>query len=266
MKKITANHQFKKKYGQNFLIDENILTKIVNKANIREETLVLEVGVGSANLTKKIANVAKYVIGYEIDETLKPLVSESLESHENVKVIYDDFLKRDLIKDVKEFDYNHLFVVANLPYYITTPIISKLIEDNLDIDKMVIMVQKEVGDRINAKPNTKDYSSLTIFIHYYFDVEKLFDVSRNVFIPKPNVDSIIIQLKKRDKKEHLKDEKLFFKLIRDAFKYKRKNLRNNLKDYDLEKINTVLSRYGLDLTVRAEQLTMEQFITIANAL
>jgi 16S rRNA (adenine1518-N6/adenine1519-N6)-dimethyltransferase len=263
---LENNFNFKKKYGQNFLIDNNILNKIVASADIKENTLVIEIGVGSGNLTKKIAECAKNVIGYEIDENLKPIISESLKEYTNVTIIYDDFLKRNLVNDLKKFEYSTIYVIANLPYYITTPIISKLIEDNINVDKMVIMIQKEVADRINAKPDNKDYNSLTIFLNYYFNVSKLFDVSKNVFIPKPNVDSSVIELSRKDKKYKVKNEDLFFKIVRDAFTQKRKNLRNNLKNYDLQKIDEVLKKYNLDLTARAEHLTIEEFIEIANNL
>lgn len=268
IKKIISdnNFNFKKKFGQNFLIDENIINKIVNSADIKDGTLVIEIGVGSGNLTRKVALAAKNVIGYEIDEKLKPILSETLGSYPNVDVIFDDFLKRDIHDDIAKYDYENIYVIANLPYYITTPIITKLIDDRIPLEKMIIMVQKEVGDRLGAKPDNKEYNSLTIFINYYFEVSKLFDVSKNVFVPRPNVDSAIIQLKRRNVKVDVKNENLFFKLVRDAFQYKRKNLRNNLKGYDLKKIEEVLNSCGLDLSVRAEHLTIEQFANIANNL
>ena len=141
----------------------------------------------------------------------------------------------------------------------------KIIEDNIGVDKIVVMVQKEVGDRFKAKPNSKDYSSLSVYLNYYFDVKKVLDVSRNVFMPKPNVDSIVVEFSKKER-VNLKNEQLFFKLVRDSFKQKRKNLRNNLKGYDLERINTILNKYNFDLTVRAEQLDINIFIDIANNL
>lgn len=266
MKKILNGNEidFKKKFGQNFLKDENILNKIIVQADVNSSTTVIEIGVGSGNLTKKLVEAAKNVIGYEIDESLKPIISQKLDIYPNLKIIYDDFLKRNVKADLKNYDYEKLYVVANLPYYITTPIITKLIEDEIKIDKMVIMVQKEVGDRLNAKPDSKEYNSLTIFINYYFKVKKLFDVSRNAFVPKPNVDSVIIELAKRENEYLPNNRELFFKLVRDAFRYKRKTLKNNLKDYDLESILKVLKKYELDLSVRAEHLTIEQFIDIAN--
>lgn len=255
---------YKKKYGQNFLNDENILNNIISMAEIMDDTLVLEIGVGSGNLTKKIAKKAMNVIGYEIDDNLRDIITKKLSSYKNIDIIYDDFLKRDIKKDIEKYNYKYLYVVANLPYYITTPIITKLIEENIKINKMVIMVQKEVADRLSAKPGSKDYNSLTIFLNYYFSVRKLFDVSRNAFVPKPNVDSAVIKLKRNENKLKLKDEALFFKIVKDAFKFKRKNLKNNLKGYDLDKLSTILSKYNLDLTVRAEHLTIEQFADIAN--
>ena len=157
-------------------------------------------------------------------------------------------------------------MVANLPYYITTPIIIKIIEDNIKVDKMLVMVQKEVGDRFKATPGSKDYSSLSVFLNYYFDVKKLLDISKNVFLPKPNVDSIVVEFKKKENLKEVTNKELFFKLIRDAFKQKRKTLKNNLKEYNLLKIEEILKKYNYDLSVRAEQLTIDIFIEIANNL
>ena len=257
------NFNFKKKYGQNFIVDKNIIENIVNKTKIDRETLVIEIGPGAGSLTSKLGEVSKNVIAYEIDETIKPVLEKNI--HSNTKIIYDDFLKRNVKEDIKNYEYKKIYVVANLPYYITTPIIIKLIEDKLDIDKIVVMVQKEVGDRFKAKPNTKEYNSLSVYLNYYYTVEKIIDVSKNVFIPKPNVDSIVISL---EKKKHLplKNEELFFKLVRDSFKQKRKTLKNNLKNYDLDKIEKTLKKYNANLSVRAEALSLEAFVDIANNL
>ena len=260
------NFTFKKKFGQNFLKDQNILDKIVNKSEVDKDTLVIEIGVGAAALTKTVAPNAYNVLGYEIDTTLKPILEDKLKEYNNIDIIYDDFLNRNVNEDIKKYNYKKLYVIANLPYYITTPIITKLIDDNVNVDKMVVMVQKEVGDRFNAKPDTKNYNSLTVFLNYYFDINKLMDVSRKCFVPEPNVDSVIIELKRKETKYNVKNEKIFFKLVRDAFTHKRKNLRNNLKGYDLEKIENVLKEYNLDLNVRAEHLTIDQFINISNEL
>lgn len=260
------NFTFKKKFGQNFLKDQNILDKIVNKSEVDKDTLVIEIGVGAAALTKTVAPNAYKVLGYEIDTTLKPILEDKLKEYNNIDIIYDDFLNRNVNEDIKKYNYKKLYVIANLPYYITTPIITKLIDDNVNVDKMVVMVQKEVGDRFNAKPDTKNYNSLTVFLNYYFNINKLMDVSRKCFVPEPNVDSVIIELKRKETKYDVKNEKIFFKLVRDAFTHKRKNLRNNLKGYDLEKIENVLKEYNLDLNVRAEHLTIDQFINISNEL
>lgn len=258
------NFNFKKKFGQNFITDKNIIKNIVEKANIDKETLVIEIGPGAGSLTHILGKQAQNVLAYEIDETLKPILEKNIQN--NTQIIYGDFLKRDIIPDIKKYNYNKLYVVANLPYYITTPIIIKLIEDKIPVDKIVVMVQKEVGDRFRATPNTKEYNSLSIFLNYYFEVKKELDISRNVFIPKPNVDSIVVSFTKRQNKLPLKNEDIFFKLIRDSFKQKRKTLKNNLKEYDLSKIEEILKKHNQDLSVRAEALPIEIFVEIANNL
>lgn len=256
----------KKMFGQNFIIDENIINSIITKSGVDKDTLVIEIGPGAGSLTHKLSEYSKNVLCYEIDTTLKELLSDNLSNCNNVEIIYKDFLKADVLSDIKKYDYKKLYVVANLPYYITTPIIIKFIEENIPVDKLVVMVQKEVGDRFKAIPGTKDYNSLSIYLNYYFDVKKILDVSKNVFIPKPNVDSIVVEFSKRVDKPKLYSEELFFKLVKDSFVQKRKTLRNNLKGYDLEKIEEVLKKYGFDLSVRAEQLPIEIFVEIANNL
>ncbi|MFI3307021.1 MAG: 16S rRNA (adenine(1518)-N(6)/adenine(1519)-N(6))-dimethyltransferase RsmA [Mycoplasmatota bacterium] len=260
------NFKFKKNFGQNFIIDENIVNSIVNKAQIKENSLVIEIGPGAGSLTGKLCQVAKYVLCYEIDESIENILNENLNCYNNYEVIFDDFLKRNVEEDLKKYNYDNLYVVANLPYYITTPIVVKLVEENIDVSKIVVMVQKEVGDRFKAVPGTKDYSSLSVFLSYYFKTSKLLDVSRNVFIPKPNVDSIVVALEKKMELKHLENKELFFKLVKDSFTQKRKTLRNNLKDYDLENIKLTLEKYNLDLSVRAEQLSLDIFIEISNNL
>jgi 16S rRNA (adenine1518-N6/adenine1519-N6)-dimethyltransferase len=257
---------FKKHLGQNFLTDENVLNNIIDRSLVDKETLVIEIGPGAGALTCKIADVAKQVIAYEIDKTLEPLLNDVID-YDNVEIIYDDFLKRNIQDDIVKYSYKKLFVIANLPYYITTPIINKLINDKISVDKIVVMIQKEVADRFLAKPSTKQYNSLTIFIDYFFQVNKLFLVSKNVFMPKPKVDSMVIELVKREKnKVMVLNDDIFFKLIRDSFSFKRKTLRNNLMTYDLDKVAKVLLKYNLDLTVRAEALTIDVFADISNSL
>lgn len=260
------NFTFKKKFGQNFLLDQNILNNIVDLANITENTLVIEIGVGAAALTKKLSSKAKNVLGYEIDKTLKEPLNVILDEYKNIDVIFDDFLNRNIKLDLAKYKYDNLMVVANLPYYITTPIISKFINEKIDVSKIIVMVQNEVADRFSAKVGTKSYNSLTIFLNYYFNIKKAFVVSRNVFYPKPNVDSAVVTFTKKQNTLKADNEKLFFKLVRDAFCQKRKTLKNNLKGYDLDKIGEVLKKYNKDVTFRAENIAIDEFIDIANNL
>lgn len=258
------NFSFKKKYGQNFIIDENIINAIINKADIDNDTLVIEIGPGAGSLTKKLVLKAGFVLCYEIDKTLKPMLDDI--ASPNLKIVYDDFLKVSISEELKKYAFKKIYVVSNLPYYITTPIILKFIEDKIPVDKIVVMVQKEVGNRFKAKPNTKDYSSLSIFLNYYFDINKIMDVSKNVFLPKPNVDSIVVEFKRKKCQINVKNEDLFFKLIKDSFKQKRKTIKNNLMGYDLIKIEEILKRHGFLLSSRAESIPIEVFIDIANNL
>lgn len=260
------NFVFKKKFGQNFLLDNNILNNIIDLASITKDTLVIEIGVGAAALTKKLSEKAGKVLGYEIDETLEMPLKEILKDYNNVDLIFDDFLNRCIEDDIKNYHYSEIIVVANLPYYITTPIITKFIDENINIERIIVMVQNEVADRFSAKVGTKSYNSLTIFLNYYFDIKKAFVVSRNVFYPKPNVDSAIVVFNKKKKKIKLTNEKLFFKLVKDAFKQKRKTLKNNLSDYDLIKIEEILVKHGKSLSSRAEELSIDDFTIIANSL
>ncbi len=260
------NFNFKKSFGQNFIVDKNIIDNIIKFSLVDKDTMVIEIGPGAGSLTTALAASSKSVLCYEIDDSLKDVLSDSLKNFDNVDIIYQDFLKANVSETLKKYNYDKLYVIANLPYYITTPIITKIIEDKLNVDKIVIMVQKEVGDRLKAQPGSKDYNSLSIYISYYFNVKKLMDVSRNVFLPKPNVDSIVIELSKKENKYKLKNETVFFKLVRDSFVQKRKTLRNNLKAYDLNIIETVLNKYGYDLSVRAENLSIDVFVDIANNL
>lgn len=261
-----SQFEFKKNFGQNFLKDKNIIEKIVNSVGIKDNSLVIEIGPGAGALTKELSVISKQVLAYEIDCRLEEVLDKNLMHCNNVDIIYDDFLNRSVKEDIKKYQYQHLYVVSNLPYYITTPIITKLIEEELKVEKVVVMVQKEVGDRFSAKPGSKDYNSLTVFLNYYFEVNKLFVVNRNSFIPKPNVDSIVVSLTSKTNLLHVKNESHFFKLVRDSFKYKRKTLKNNLKNYDLKKVEKVLNEYNMTLTTRAEQLPLEVFVKISNCL
>lgn len=260
--------EFKKSFGQNFIKEKNIVEKIVNISNIPSDSLIIEIGPGAGSLTELLVKTGNNVLCYEIDTRLEEILSNKFNDVSNVKFIFNDFLKCDVATDIKDYSYKYIYVIANLPYYITTPIISKII-DELDVNKMVLMVQKEVGDRFTASPGNKDYGSISVFLQSYFDVKEEFFVSRNCFVPKPNVDSIIISLSKKREELNIKNREIFQKLIRDSFQFKRKTLRNNLKDYSIDQIaqiEMVLKRYGHDLSSRAEVLTVVEFVEISNNL
>ena len=256
------NFEFKKSLGQNFLIDENIIDKIVKYSDIDKDTLVIEIGPGAGALSKRIIPLSGYSILYEIDTRLEKILNDMLMGNSNYEIVFNDVLKQDLVDDIKRFNYKKIYVVANLPYYITTPIITKVI-DEISPDKIVIMIQEEVADRLSAVPKTKDYGMITVLLGSQYDIKKLFRVGRNCFRPAPNVDSAVISLDKNDRYNIFSREK-FVNLIKDAFQYKRKNLRNNLKGYDLNKIADVLKQYDYSLNNRAEDIPVSVFIEMAN--
>lgn len=258
--------KFKKKYGQNFLRNISVVERIVNVSEIGDNDLVIEVGPGGAIMTRELSKIAGNVLAYEIDEDLKEELSKRLDGCSNVDVLFKDFLEADLVSDVKNYSYDKLFFVSNVPYYITTPILMKIIESNLSFSKIVMMVQKEVGDRFSTKPGSKEYGSITVLLNYFFDVKKEFLVSRNQFIPVPNVDSVIVSFTEKSNKKYLKDFLFFQKIVRDSFQYKRKTIKNNLRSYDLKIVSDVLSKYGYDLSVRAENLQLDVFVDLANEL
>lgn len=260
------NVKFKKKFGQNFLKDNSVVKKIVGRANITNNDLVIEVGPGGAILTRELAQVAKQVLAYEIDQDLKEELFKKLKNYGNVDVIFGDFLDANISGDLEKYDFDNLFFISNVPYYITTPILLKLINSGLNFNKIIMMVQKEVGDRFTTGPGSREYGSISVLLNYYFITKKEFNVSRKEFVPEPNVDSVIVSFSPRDDRLELSDFNYFQKLVRDSFQYKRKNLRNNLKDYDLSVIDNVLSKYGFDLTVRAECLDYKIFVDMANSL
>lgn len=260
------NFKFKKSLGQNFLNDNNVINKIVESAEIDKNTLVIEIGPGGGAITRLLVPKAGECILYEADDRLEDNLNRLLSGNDNYTIKIGDFLKADIRRDIENRRYEKLYVVANLPYYITTPIIMKFVEEGVLPDKFVIMVQKEVAYRLSAKVGTRDYGSLTVFLNYYYDIKKLFDVSRNCFTPKPNVDSAIVEMKLKENRLKVIDLDLFNKLVRDSFLYKRKTIRNNLKGYDLDRVEDVLKKYDLDLSARAESLGLEIFVEMANEL
>lgn len=257
---------FKKKFGQNFLKRKVVVERIADVCSLTKDDLVIEVGPGGAILTQELAKRAGYVLAYEIDEDLKVELTNKLSEFSNVDILFQDFLNSSLEYDISRFSYSNLYFISNVPYYITTPIIMKIVNSNLNFKKICMMVQKEVGNRFCASPGSREYGSISVFLSYFYDVKKEFLVSRKEFVPEPNVDSVVISFTKKDVVLNLKDRDLFFKVVRDSFQFKRKNLRNNLKKYDLNIIRSVLQDYDYDLTVRAEQLSVEIFVAIANAL
>ena len=258
--------KFKKKFGQNFLKDINIVKRIVDVSEVDKDSLVIEVGPGGGVMTRELASRAKNVIAYEIDHDLEDELVKRLDGFDNVDVLFQDFLTSDLISDVSNYSYKKLYFVSNVPYYITTPILMKIIESGLEFNKIVIMVQKEVGDRFTTAPGSREYGSITVLLNYFYNIKKEFFVSRKQFVPEPNVDSLIVSFSPREDKLELNDYKFFERLIRDSFQFKRKTLRNNLKNYDLKVVESVLQEYNYDLSVRAENLSTEIFVKISNAL
>ena len=254
----------KKSLGQNFLHDNNVLTKIKQSVSVSSDDLIIEIGPGQGALTKKLKEFEANLVCFEIDDRTKEYLLP-LED-EKTRIVYGDFLKVDVYEEIKDIKYNKIYVIANLPYYITTPIIEKIINLDLAVEEMVLMVQKEVAERFASKPGNKSYGSITIYLNYYFDVQKLFVVGRSSFTPAPNVDSMIIKFQKRNDKFGLIDEEHFFSLVKNSFKQKRKTIKNNLYSYDLNVIESVLESNGLSLQSRAEQISIDVFAKISNEL
>lgn len=260
------NFDYKKSLGQNFLKDENVINKIVCATDVEDNNLVIEIGPGAGALSVELVKKYDRVIMYEIDTRLREILNEKLNSYENYEIIFDDFLNRDVLRDIGKYEYDNLYVIANLPYYVTTPIILKIIKDNLLIDEIVIMIQKEVAERFSGVPGSKEYGQISVFLQYFFDITRVCNVSKNSFIPKPKVDSAVIRMKKRDNLLYLKDFSHFEKLVRDSFRFKRKTIKNNLSDYNLDIINNILSKYGYSINSRSEELSYNIFVDISNEL
>ena len=203
--------KFKKKFGQNFLKDINIVKRIVDVSEVDENSLVIEVGPGGGVMTRELASRAKNVLAYEIDTDLEDELYKRLDGFDNVEILFQDFLTSNLVSDVANYKYDKLYFVSNVPYYITTPILLKIIESGLDFSKIVIMVQKEVGERFTTAPGSREYGSITVLLNYFYDVKKEFFVSRKQFVPEPNVDSLIVSFSEKKERLELKNFKLFEK-------------------------------------------------------
>ena len=266
---------FKKSFGQNFLTDTNILQKIVDTAEIDDQVNVIEIGPGIGALTEFLAERAAEVMAFEIDHRLVPILADTLRDFDNVTVVNEDILKVDLAQHIQNFKNPDLpiKVVANLPYYITTPILMHLIESGIPFSEFVVMMQKEVADRISAQPNTKAYGSLSIAVQYYMTAKVAFIVPRTVFVPAPNVDSAILKMVRRPEPAvAVEDEKFFFKVSKASFTHRRKTLWNNLTGYFgkteevKDKLTKALDQAGLSPSVRGEALSLEEFASLADAL
>ena len=262
---------FQKRFGQNFLIDAHVLEKIVSAAGITKDDCVLEIGPGIGTMTQYLAESAGQVIAVEIDTNLLPILADTLKDYSNVKVINQDILKVDINELVKEYNNGRpIKVVANLPYYITTPIIMGLFESNVLIDNITVMVQKEVADRMQVGPGSKDYGALSLAVQYYASPYIVANVPPNCFIPRPNVGSAVIRLTRyQEPPVQVKDPKLMFKLIRASFNQRRKTLQNGLNNspeisFSKEEITKAIESLGVSPSVRGEALSLEQFAQLAN--
>lgn len=263
------NFTFRKSYGQNFLIDSHVLDKIVSAAEIDSETDVLEIGPGIGTLTQYLAESAKSVTAVEIDDKLIPILEKTLAEYDNVRVIHGDILKQDI---AELFEGRHFKIVANLPYYITTPIIMSLLESHVPADSITVMIQKEVAERMMASPGTKDYGALSLAVQFYAEPYLAANVPPNCFMPRPNVGSAVIRLKRLEEPPvQVKDEKLMFKLIRAAFNQRRKTLANAVKNFEglsfsREEVEEGIKNIGLDVRIRGEAMSLEQFAKLSDEL
>lgn len=263
---------FQKKFGQNFLIDSNILESIVSAADITKDDFVLEIGPGIGTMTQYLCEAARQVVAVEIDKMLIPILKDTLSEYDNVEVINQDVLKLDIKALAQEKNNGKpIKVVANLPYYITTPIIMGLFESKVPIESITIMVQKEVADRMQTGPGSKDYGALSLAVQYYADAKVQLNVSASCFMPRPNVDSAVIKLTAHEKPVVDVDETLMFKVIRASFNQRRKTLVNGLKnsselDYTKEEIVQAIKAIGKEENIRGEKLTLEEFAALSNSL
>jgi 16S rRNA (adenine1518-N6/adenine1519-N6)-dimethyltransferase len=264
---------FQKRFGQNFLIDTHVLDKIISASEITKDDFVLEIGPGIGTMTQYLAQAAREVVAVEIDDALIPILSDTLKDWDNVTVIHDDILKVDLRKLAEEKNAGRpIKVVANLPYYITTPIIMALFEKNVPLESITIMVQKEVADRMQVGPGTKDYGALSLAVQYYAKPEIVANVPPNCFMPRPKVGSAVIRLTRhKELPVQVEDEEFMFCLIRASFNQRRKTLVNGLKNstelsFTKEEIEEALTKCNLPLTIRGEALDLQKFAELANAL
>ncbi len=249
----------KKSLGQNFLIDKNVISKIVTEVFACNDDLIVEIGPGKGALTKELKKYNSNILCYELDRDLKNIL-QALED-DKTKIVWQDFLKSNIKEDIKDIKYNKLFIVGNLPYYITTPIIEHIMDSNINFEKLVIMVQKEVADRFLASPHSKEYGYITVVLNYYFDISKVTDVSKYAFKPVPKVESTVLRLIPKSNKEELDFDK-YKNFLKTCFKQKRKTLKNNLSGYNWNNIKEILDKHNLNENVRAEEISGDILIEI----
>ena len=267
------NFRFQKKFGQNFLIDTHVLEKIIESAGITKDDFVLEIGPGIGTMTQYLCENARQVMAVEIDDNLIPILQDTLSAYDNVTVVNQDILKLDIAKTAQEYnDGKPIKVVANLPYYITTPIIMGLFESHVPLESITVMVQKEVADRMQSDPGSKDYGALSLAVQYYAKAEIVANVPPNCFMPRPNVGSAVIRLTRHEEVPvQVDDEKLMFHIIRASFNQRRKTLANGLSNapqvhLSKEEIQECIAELGEPLTIRGEALTLEQFAALSNII
>ena len=272
-KEVVQKHNFKfsKSLGQNFLIDTNVIDRILEGARVQEGDYVIEVGPGIGTLTKEMGRTAEKVVAIEIDKTLIPILEETLADFPNIEVINQDILKVDVQELVKEkLNGGPVKLIANLPYYITTPIVMKFLEEDIPVTDIVVMVQKEAADRMNAQPNSKDYGALSVAVQYYCDTEIVAKAPRHMFMPQPNVDSTVIGLHVREEKKYNVDnEDIFFKTVKASFGQRRKTLLNSLGGLGFlskDQIKVALQEANIDEKRRGETLSIEEFASLSNAV
>lgn len=272
-KEVVQKHNFKfsKSLGQNFLIDTNVIDRILEGARVQEGDYVIEVGPGIGTLTKEMGRTAEKVVAIEIDKTLIPILEETLADFPNIEVINQDILKVDVQELVKaKLNGGPVKLIANLPYYITTPIVMKFLEEDIPVTDIVVMVQKEVADRMNAQPNSKDYGALSVAVQYYCDTEIVAKAPRHMFMPQPNVDSTVIGLHVREERKYNVDnEDIFFKTVKASFGQRRKTLLNSLGGLGFlskDQIKVALQEANIDEKRRGETLSIEEFASLSNAV
>lgn len=257
-----SKFKFKKKYGQNFLKDSNVIDKIIDSISPSPDDLIIEIGPGGGALTKKLKDYNAHLLAFEIDEETKKYLLPLEDT--KTKIIYGDFLEINVDQELKRITFNNIYIIGNLPYYITTPILEKIIDSKINPESITIMVQKEVAGRFLAKPAHREYGYMTVLLNYHFSISKICDVPKSAFYPSPKVDSTVLKLEKKVLKPV--DYRQFKNIIKESFQFKRKTIYNNLKNHDKLKLEETLKKHGFNLNSRAEELDIETFIDLSKTL